>query len=295
MLYSIALLTVGRQWVVKRIGVGLFTVFATLIGIGGAVSGSKVFLFGGLPVAVIYLLLNSRALPVRRIAAGCGAATAAVLAAWYVLSTSNQLGLEKLQTTVRVWDLEEPRSVLFAGRLDPDGTALDILHVALTEAGPFGVGALGVRGPYDIGIIEFAAVAGWVGVVAMVLISIVLLVASASLRHDRYWLALSSLVVCANVGGPAFTANRNALSIWVLFGAMILGGHAARAARVNPPAESMRLTRHATIAAPVASASCDRISGMVSSKETTSGTSRRGAFADVYPPWWSRRRSPSSR
>lgn len=222
LLYSVALLTVCRLWVTRTVGMVWLVVPFSLISVGGLVSGSKAFLFGGLPLALAYLLLSQWPIPVRRLV-GAGLVSAAIGGAWHLLSVSNELGFHRVRALYQLWDLEDPRSALFGFRLDSGGTTLDTWRAALRETGVFGLGATGVGGPYDLGIIEYLAVAGWAGVAAIVVISVVLLATSASYRHDRYWLALSVLLLAANLGGPGFTANRNSLAIWVLLGAMLLG------------------------------------------------------------------------
>lgn len=241
LLYSVALLTVSRQWVVAAIGSARFAAFFSCIVLGGAISGSKVFLFGGAPATLIYVL-SHRPLRLWRCFGLGSAALLAVLTAWLVLSEYNQIGLDRLKSVFAFWESDELRLAVFAGRLDTGGRTMDGLTAVLSDAGPFGYGASGgMTGAYDIGIMEFASVAGWSGMAAMVVMSITILVSAWG--RERYWLVLAVLVVGANLGGPAFTANRSALVVWVLLGAMLQCGMSSVAEQVAPWPTHRRATR----------------------------------------------------
>ncbi len=191
----------------RRLGPWLI---AGLIGMAaaGLLSGSKIFILGGVPVLAVLILRDRR----RRNAAVLLAVLGILLAGMAWLA-----GLRVVSRDAYLVRLlragTDPLTTLTSGRFG-DGGVSGVTDSVVEFTPVFGYGAGGLRVPYDSAWVEALVIAGAVGVLLLGLLYVALALRWASLRRTAAGpeTALGggaiALTVVASVGTPALTLNR---------------------------------------------------------------------------------------
>jgi hypothetical protein len=236
--YGLALLCViylvrrGMRW-------QLAGVCAALLVTGGALSLSKAFLLGGLPLAV-WVIARSSGVRMRILAGGATGAAAMVLAGSVGLLPSWVAGHNGLENL-----LHPTGSLAFvytAGRYGPGGGTLGPVAADVLRASPWsGFGADGLAVAYDSEWLEILVLSGIMGAVLM---------CAALATLGWRWLRLRAvtapaerslagsvlvLTVGTSLGFPTLTANRVGILVWLILGVLLTG-------RDYEPAGSLRET-----------------------------------------------------
>lgn len=190
-----------------------------LVVIGGLLTVSKVFVLGGLPIALAYGLWEASRVNPGRIgrlllwgAVPIGALTS--LAGW--------TGLGYL---LRLFDIGRIREVglmysFSAGRYGASGTSVQGLYERTLQDAPLRGFGLGSYAPLDSGWMEYLYQGGLVAL--LLYLGVILVIcwnagrgAAAGLATGRLQVVWCALIVGANFGAGALTANRVAILVWV--------------------------------------------------------------------------------
>lgn len=188
------------------------------ITVGGLLCVSKVFIIGGLPVICWQVWRSSRRklgfVMVAAIAVA-GVVQSGLLAQW--------TGLDYLGRLLSPGD-HSLMEFYTAGRLGRHSTLSEVTEPIWRTSPLSGVGAAGVRAPYDNGWVEALVVAGVIGVVCYTVT--LLLLARLARRLDgrdaRLAWGLVVVATAASVGLPALTANRAGALLWLLAGLLLV-------------------------------------------------------------------------
>jgi hypothetical protein len=187
--------------------------------VGGVLTVSKMFLLGGLPV-VAWLVLRDRHRRVRIVGG-----TAMFTVAYRVLSTSHLL--PHWAGTRQLGDLFGGGSLLsrLTAQRFGSGSTLSAGFATILHSSPLtGVGAAGLKVPYDSAWLEAMIVAGIAGVVLLGLTQLWLVARWWTLRgvtpapEHRLAGAALILVVASSLGLPTLTANRVSTLCWLILG-----------------------------------------------------------------------------
>lgn len=191
-----------------------------VITIGGMLTVSKVFLFVGLPLALVYLF--TRGSLTQRLARLTAVAVLAVgiFSAPFIQTWS---GLEYL---LRFADAgEESVLELFtAGRWNEGSTLLGVFEYIYHSSPLVGVGFQGLDVPYDSAWAEIAVFTGLFGVGLMIVVYLSLVFYSVVLKDSAakaYGLMLSVVLIGASFGISSLTLNRVSVLIWVVIGIIV--------------------------------------------------------------------------
>jgi hypothetical protein len=213
-----------------------------LMVLGGALGTSKVFLFGGLPLFLLYvfsvrgagrLAVNARLWLV----VGAGVAGLAVLLA----NWRGRTYFEILMSSSSSWDL---LTLVSGGRFGGQETHVKDLFSRVMRESPFFGFGYGAEHMFDSTYLEFVvsggmvsifllaamfATLGWVGLKA----------AYTELEEGRLLAAVVVLLVGAGIGAPTVTINRFSTVLWLLV-VLIIGAIHLR----SHPQKSLPVTLH---------------------------------------------------
>ncbi|MFD6565836.1 hypothetical protein [Micromonospora profundi] len=222
LLYSVAL--IAAVYLYRSQPVRLAVVSLTLA-VGGALCVSKVALLVGLPVAVWQIMRLSTGWW-RRTTTLAGAGVALVVAANMGMLPRWE-GMDFLLRLIPASGTNQDVVALYtAGRVGDSSSLSEIIGVVASTNLWTGVGAAGLRLPYDNGWVEALVVAGAVGVVLQTLLLVALTAAwlAARSRCPESPLAggLVAVVVGASFGLPALTANRAATIVWLMLALLLI-------------------------------------------------------------------------
>lgn len=211
-------LDVARRPTIKHV------IVLVVLMVGGALTVSKVFLLGGIPLFVIALsftisMNRNSVLPYGLLILGFIMFSIPFLeglryqwTGWnYILRFTDVTNLTE-QGIVEVFT---------AGRIGPGDTGVEQLFMStLLESPVYGFG-FGIDTALDNGYLEFFYQGGMIALsLYIVLLSAVFLQAIALYRKDpskgRFLIVLWILVVGAGIGAPTLTLNRSSILIWVL-------------------------------------------------------------------------------
>lgn len=224
--YSLALLAGLRMTQVKPSiwrwqGAALF-----LIVIGGLLTVSKIFIYGGLVAALVILFASLASRRARSTLAS--AAVLAVLLAW-MAHRVDWGGLETLRALVGPQALG--LSTASAGRYGQDSTVGPLVDFVLHTSPMAGLGASGISNyPYDSLYVQSLVYAGVIGVVCSVLTFAILVrrafESARWLETNERFLArgITYLVIIASFGLPVLTANRTAVLVWLFIAILLVLG-----------------------------------------------------------------------
>lgn len=192
----------------------------SIITIGGMLTVSKVFLFVGLPLALVYLLTRG-SLGQRFVRLIVVAVLAVVIFSVPFIQTWS--GLDYL---LRFADAGE-QSVLelfTAGRWNDGSTLLGVFDYIYTASPLVGVGFRGLDVPYDSAWAEIVVFTGYIGVALLALVYLFFLIYSVLLKDASaraYGLMFSILLIGASFGISSLTLNRVSVLAWVIFGIIV--------------------------------------------------------------------------
>lgn len=187
---------------------------------GGMLTVSKLFVLGGLPVALVYGLWEAgKGHPSRasHLLFWGGASVSAMtsLGGWAGWDYLARLFI------VQPGGTSDLVGLLTAGRFGQAGESVQGLFERTMHEAPLHGFGLGSFTPLDSGYIEFLYQGGALTLVLYVGVLIVLLVnalrsASAGIAEGRLQLLLWVLIVGGNFGAPVLTVNRASTILWVL-------------------------------------------------------------------------------
>lgn len=186
---------------------------------GGVLTGSKVFLLGGLPVAVLMLAADRSRL---RVAAAAVCAAAALWLAALAGLAPAQAGGGSLGNI-----LHPSLAEWTAGRYGSSATLAPAVADVLRSSPWYGFGAGSLAVAYDSMWLEVLAIAGLAGVILVAVVFVILAVKCAGLRYvlpapDRRlaWAALA-VAAGASFGLPSLSANRASVLLWMILGPLL--------------------------------------------------------------------------
>jgi len=209
----------AKSWTKMR------TAYGVALTIGGILTISKIFLLGGLPVALI-LLMRAPANRMRAIISFSTIGFSLWLLGTYGLLPTWVIGPSTLR---RIFSSSNTTlTTITAGRYGADGTlaplAADILH----SSPLVGFGAGGIAAPYDSMWLEALAVSGILGVLLVCFVFIFLFARWTRLRwrlpRPEWHLSGATLVIAfgGSFGLPTLTGNRVSTLLWLIIGVLIV-------------------------------------------------------------------------
>jgi hypothetical protein len=220
LLCAIYLVRRGVQW-------QLAGVCAAVLVAGGALSLSKTFLLGALPLAA-WMVARSSGVRMRILAGGVAGAAGIVLAGSVGLLPSWAAGRRTMGGLLH--PTGPLASVYTAGRYGPGGGTLGPVAADVLRVNPwagFGVGGLAI--PYDSLWLQVLVLSGIMGLVLM---------CAALATLGWRWLRLRAvtapaerslagsvliLTVATSFGFPTLTANRGGILAWLILGVLLTG------------------------------------------------------------------------
>lgn len=213
LVYSVA--TVLTVWVFSKQWILLYPILG-LLTIGGMLSVSKVFLFVGLPIALVLLLLT------QKIAGWIGIFLAGGLLTILLGTATFFQQWTGLDYLARLLEIPENESILqfyTAGRWTEGSSVLEVSDFVLGASPLFGMGIAGLTVPYDSLWTESVILGGILMVLTMLaalgaLIWAFRKIPDRNLRLTSY--AFWAVLVGASFGIPSLTTNRAATIVWVV-------------------------------------------------------------------------------
>lgn len=195
----------------------IFILFMMIV--GGLLTVSKVFLFGGVPLFSIGVLLNKKVwkllLPFLVFGGMLGYGV-------YSLLSNTWIGFSYL---FRFFGSSENIiTLLTAGRFGEQSQQAMLFEKVWKENALFGSG-FGLNDVYDSGFFHFFANGGIVGLIFYILILsvFVILTIEVMIRYKnqsetKFFIGLSVLILGVSFGAPVLTLNRVSLILWVFIG-----------------------------------------------------------------------------
>jgi hypothetical protein len=185
--------------------------FLLFLFVGGVLSVSKVFIFGGLPLYFIYLIWATKLknlLKLKNILAG-------IIALFIIIFLSNKWDeIGGLNYLLRFFTAPIDLSTITGGRFDGDDGTTGVMQMFVdtwTEAPIHGLG-FARFGTLDNGYIEFFSQGGLIGLFFYIFIlfniGLTGLKNCRKHREGKFLLILFVLIVGAGVGAPVLTLNR---------------------------------------------------------------------------------------
>lgn len=191
-----------------------------VITVGGMLTVSKVFLFIGLPIAVVYLMVRST--PAQRVTSVVTVA-AMLVAIFSTPFIRNWSGLDYLFRFAETGQ-QSVLELFTAGRWNEGSTLLGVIEYVLHSSPVIGVGLRGLDVPYDSAWTEVFIYAGLIGVGLMVTVYLALFFYSVLLQEPwlrTFGLMLSLVLLGASFGISSLTLNRVSILIWVMMAIII--------------------------------------------------------------------------
>lgn len=236
-MYGVAALLAIYVYQRSKVKLGLAL---TLITVGGLLCVSKVFILGGIPLIIVYIwrtrtLGGKAGFVVSTLLILGGVAQSGLLSAWTgfdyltrLFSPGEDQGLVEFYT---------------AGRWN-EGSSISSVMGTIWELNPIsGVGAAGWKVPYDSGWTDVLVVGGLLGAAAHAAVILGLFVlARRTVDPDRRRLTFffALFMAGADLGIPAFTANRVATVVWVVIALLVLASTVNE--QMSPAARKVRKT-----------------------------------------------------
>jgi hypothetical protein len=227
--YGVAGLLAIVVWQNRRV---LTFILLGLILMGGVLTVSKVFLFGGIPLILLFWFLSLPSTRAARLGALAGLATLAGAAYFVARDWSGFSYLARLfvpteseGTGGSASPFETIIDLYSSGRFTEGSQLLQVVNAVFSDHALWGVGAAGWQVPYDNGWIEALVVAGILGVVAYTAtLAIILVIAlrQPERRLRMFGIFLFLFLVGASLGIPALTVNRTSLVVWLVISLLAL-------------------------------------------------------------------------
>jgi hypothetical protein len=215
----------------------LLSLTGALLVVGGLLTGSKVFLVGGVPVGLLIHLRTQRG-------RGRSVATGIVAIGTYIAVS----GIGWLPSFASLYISKSLSSAdsgrihtLTAGRLGTAGSLLPVARSVLRASPLYGLGGAGLTAPYDSAWLEVLVVGGLVGVMLLAAFYVALFVRWFRVRHAlapevaRLGAATLLMATVASIGVPAFTANRSGTLLLIVLGLTLVPAHAPASERGTDP------------------------------------------------------------
>lgn len=190
-----------------------------LIVIGGILTVSKVFVLGGLPLALVYGLWEAARVSPGRVGR---------LLLWGAVpigALTSLTGWTGMGFLLRLFDIGRMREAglmyaYSAGRYGVSGSSAQGLYERTLQNAPLHGFGLGSYTPLDSGWMEYLYQGGLVALLLYLGVILILCWSAAhgaavGLAAGRLQVALCALIIGANFGAGALTANRSAILIWV--------------------------------------------------------------------------------
>ncbi len=189
--------------------------------IGAAFSVSKIFLFIGLPVAILYLMYL-RSITQRITLIIIAVLTGAVIWSSGLLQSWN--GLRYLTRLMQI-----PAGVGFiefytANRWNEGSSMTEVIREVLGASPLTGSGLSGLKVPYDSAWAEAFVLAGTLGAIALSSVFITLYAFAKRMTPDpvgRLGQLLVIVLLASSLGIPSLTANRAATLVWLLLAGVL--------------------------------------------------------------------------
>lgn len=194
----------------------------TFITLGGLISVSKVFILGGIPLMVIYLWKS------RTVSGKAGFLVSTLLLLGGVSQTGWLQSWSGFNYLARLIAPEENQSLIefyTAGRWNQGSSITSVMGIVM-DVSPFaGAGIAGWKVPYDSGWTEAMVLGGGLGVLAHAILILGLFALARQTVNDdrrRFTYFFTLFLVGADLGIPAFTANRVATVVWLVLALLML-------------------------------------------------------------------------
>lgn len=217
--YSLGLLAWGYLARTARWRTMVAYAALVLMIVGGALSASKVFIAGGIPLFILYVSTWNR---VHRIVREwrLWAVLAAGVVGIVIMMSSFQ-GLSYFARLAARGDAFNVLMLLTGGRLGSEGTDLKLLLARVWAESPFFGLGFGVEWMFDSAYVEFYAQGGFVSLLILLLIMATLGWAGLRWMREGYedgrlLFAISVLIVGAGMGAPTITINRFSTVLWAM-------------------------------------------------------------------------------
>lgn len=239
-IYSVGLIV--SIWLLRHRPALLASVTLLFV-VAGLGSVSKIFLFGGIPVAGVYLLFVSRRLGVWLVlilgVIGSGIALYWEELVWWMLTRfPNWDGAERITEVVLGNFTVEG---LTGNRYGEESVLRPVFDQVAAESPFGGLGLSGIGSALDSAWIMAFVLAGFVGAISLALMILTAAGGLIARRHqmpsDEFWMfaAIGAVLLGASFGAPAFTMNRLTVIVWILIGLMLLGVDTARRTTPDDP------------------------------------------------------------
>jgi 4-amino-4-deoxy-L-arabinose transferase-like glycosyltransferase len=222
--YSIGL-TAWMYWfsTTKRIGVWKAVLLCGIV-IGGAMSVSKVFILGGVPLGIFYFAWGYR---IRALIRPKFIISALLIVGFLVpislVLMSKWIGTQFFLRLFEAKSLPDRNliAIYSAGRFGSDESSVTQLFSLTFREAPFCGFGFGAFSPLDNGYLEFFYQGGFVALFIYVVILFIL--SSHAVRfynlarnECRLLFILIFLIIGAGFGAPVFTINRSSIFLWAL-------------------------------------------------------------------------------
>lgn len=212
----------------------LVALLLALMAIGGLISVSKIFIFGGLPVIVLFWFWSQRG--GRKLAAffglgliAAGVVQSGLLAQWTGLNYLGRLFVTADQDFLNLYA---------AGRFEDDSKFNQVVQAAVEFNALTGAGVAGWKVPYDGAIAEFLVIGGAIGLAMLVFVFFGMFALQAELKGAgitrMFAFLLLVLSAGASLGFSPLTANRVGTVSWVMIALLVL---VARNRKASPPVD----------------------------------------------------------
>ncbi|MEA5121846.1 MAG: hypothetical protein VB040_11355 [Propionibacterium sp.] len=193
-----------------------------LLLVGGVLTVSKVFVFLGVPLALVYVIIGKDLSTRTRILISTSL-TISVLIVSSLNVAANWAGFEYFARLFRGPD-SDVLSFYTAGRWNSGSGMLSVVQWVLGDSPFIGYGWAGISVAYDSAWTEIIVVSGLLGLGCLVVV--LALLTSMALRNQNQstrvlMILVVSLTIGATFGLPALTANRVATWIWVIIGLLV--------------------------------------------------------------------------
>lgn len=193
-----------------------------IISVGGLLSVSKIFIFGGLPLILLYLWLSR---------SGTGRIGLVFSTGLVVLGVAQSglfqqwIGFNYLARLFAPVQNQSTIEFYSAGRWNEDAETLETFSAVLRTRPLTGFGISGLDVPYDSAWTEAIVLAGifglfLLGIVFVALFRMALRIGNADLR--LLGLLTVAFLIGSSLGLPDLTANRVATVVWLLLGILCL-------------------------------------------------------------------------
>jgi len=222
LLFSIAVVAVvhlyrQRPWLLVPVMI--------ILAVGGILTVSKTFLFVGLPVGIYQMIKVRGNRKSRAVAAIVTLLTGGALAQTSILPAWS--GEDYL---LRLFTMDGSLELFTAGRYGSESSLSGAVDAVMSIAPFGGVGAQGLAVAYDSGPVEALVMAGLVGVVCYVGITLLIVRAAwkSAPEFRRLATGLGLIAAAASAGAPALTANRAGTILWLILGLTALSSRSDR-------------------------------------------------------------------